>query len=183
MSYIPHPADSAIPLPGSTRSTTPKRQLRPNPKRQRSNLLAADYPPEFEHLLRACTLPGAAALVIQLPTPVLAISLRSRFYSYLRALRIEATRPDLVQLETIATVSAVPGNPCALRFHLVSNSPDLHAVRAALGFPEGAPLPPLPDPDVSHAQVIGIDPNSHFTQGMHKQLQELRAQGKEETAK
>ena len=147
----------------------------PRSKRVRANLLAEDYPPEFEHLLRACTAPGADALLIQLPNPVLALSLRSRFYAYLRALRVEGTRPDLIQLETVATVSAVHGNPCALRFHLVSNSPDLAAVRAALGFAPDAPLPSLPEPDIAHAQVIGVDPAAVFTQDMHKQLQELRA--------
>ena len=156
-------------------SVAPTPAPKPRSKRVRANLLAEDYPPEFEHLLRACATPGAPALLIQLPNPILTHSLRSRFYAYLRALRTEATRPDLIQFETIITVSAVHGNPCALRFHLVSDSPDLHAVRTALGFTDNIPLPPLPAPDVAHAQIIGVDPSASFTQDMHKQLQELRA--------
>lgn len=100
--------------------------------------LAAEYAPEYEHLLRAAADPLKRETTITFTSAAKAYAMRHKFYAYLRALREEALRPDLCLLANAITVRL---EGVFLIVNRSEDDQDLVAIRSALSIPKGTAVP------------------------------------------
>lgn len=130
-----------------------------------------DYGPEYEQLLlRAYTHlqshPGQD-FTIQLEAPNVSASLKAKVYAYLRSLRKENARQDLIAMAGTLSLRCAG---CAIVFFRREDSWDARALRDALGLGEDFTK------DAAEARGVVIPPRPQAVESPHEKLMRIRKQ-------
>lgn len=131
---------------------------------------SADYGPEYEQLLLRAytslqTRPGED-YTIQLETPNVSASLKAKIYAYLRSLREENARPDLVAMAGTLSLRCAG---CAVVFFRRQDSWDARALRNALGLDEDFAQ------DAAESSGVVIPARPDVVETPHQKLMRIRS--------